>query len=187
MSESVPSSVTGFAHRRPRADSIASFTYFQEDDELPEWSEDVATVDEDDGGDDIGKLPEDELDYDLESGSILPRRRISEGFSRVSAQDSLLHRHDSTKTDASGTGPGARTTQKIYVLTEDLTIVVAGFGTDLIGLFVYFAICTLSGGLGYLVLRWLPSWRVRLMGFSKPLEECDWVVIEVRALSLQRR
>ncbi|MCJ1461071.1 hypothetical protein MMC28_011453, partial [Mycoblastus sanguinarius] len=186
MSESVPSSVTGFAHRRPRADSVASFTYFQEDDESPEWSEDQAVINEVDESIDNGQEPEEDLQYDLESGSLSPKRRKSSGFSRPSVEDPLLYRHDSTKTDASALGRGARTNQKIYVVAEDLTIVVAGFTTNQVGLLSYLVICILSLGLGYLVLRWLPRWRVRFIGSSKPLFECDWVVVEVRSLSCRR-
>ena len=70
MSESVPSSVTGFAHRRDRSDSVASFTYFQEDESSPEWSDDQAIIDDDVEDADVPKRSEDDLEYDLESGSI---------------------------------------------------------------------------------------------------------------------
>ena len=187
MSESVPSSVTGFAHRRDRADSVASFTYFQEDEESPEWSDDQAVIDEDVEDADVPKGSREDLEYDLESGSIPPKRRKSSGSSRTSAENPLLSRHDSAKTDTSGLGRGARSSQKIYVMTEDLTIVVAGFTTQNLGFLVYLCCCVLTLGLGYLVLRWLPRWRVRLIGSPKPLRECDWVVVEVRTLSRQRR
>lgn len=177
MSESVPSSVTGFAHRRDRADSVASFTYFQEDEESPEWSDDQAIIDEDVEDADVPKRSGD-LEYDLESGSISPKRRKSSGFSRTTAENPLLSRHDSAKTDTSGLGRGARSSQKIYVMTEDLTIVVAGFTTQILGFLIYLCCCVLTLGLGYLVLRWLPRWRVRLIGSPKPLRECDWVVVE---------
>ena len=186
MSESVPSSITGFAHRRPRADSIASFTYFQEDDESPEWSDDQAIVDEDEEDLDVAKQAEGDLAFDLESGSPSPQRRKSSGYSRTSAESPLLTRHDSTKTDASGLGRGPRSSQKIYVVAEDLTIVVAGFSTQMLGFVLYLCCCILSLGLGYLVLRWLPRWRVRLIGSPKPLRECDWVVVEVRSPSRHR-
>lgn len=178
MSESVPSSVTGFAHRRSRADSVASFTYFQEDDESPEWSVDQAVIDEEDEDTDIGKQPGENVEYDLESGIISSQRRKSSGFSKSTAEEPLLHRNDSTKTDASGFGRGARSSQKIYVVSEDLTIVVAGFTTKPLGLILYLTFCALSLGLGYLILRWLPRWRVRLTGSPKPLRECNWVVVE---------
>lgn len=186
MSESVPSSVTGFAHRRPRADSIASFTYFQEDDESPEWSDDQAIVDEDEEDQDVPKQAQGDLDFDLESGLSSPKRRKSSGYSRTSAESPLLARLDSAKTEASGHGRGSRSSQKIYVVAEDLTIVVAGFSTQTLGFMLYLSCCVLSLGLGFLILRWLPRWRVGLTGSPKPLRECDWVVVEVRPLSRHR-
>lgn len=184
MSESVPSSSTGFAHRHSRADSVTSFTYFQEDQESPDWPEDEAAVLEpDEENPDAGKQFEDEI-ASLETP---PKRRKSSGHSRGSVEDPLLFRPDSAKTDASNLGQWSRTTQKIYVVTEDLTIVIAGFVTRLTGLFAYIAICTLTLGLGYLVLRWIPRWRVQLTGTPKPLRECTWVVIEVRSTSSQKR
>ena len=179
MSESVPSSVTGFAHRRSRADSVASFTYFQEDDESPEWSEDQVVIDEDDPDGEHVKRAEEDPDFDLESASLSPKRRKSSGLSRASVERPLLHRHNSSKGGAIFDA-GARHSQKIYVVSEDLTIVVAGFTTKSFGLLLYFGICALSLGLGFLVLRWLPGWRVRFTGSPKPLRDCDWVVIEVR-------
>ncbi|MCJ1256606.1 hypothetical protein MMC24_004430 [Lignoscripta atroalba] len=130
MSESVPSSVTGFANRRSRADSTASFTYFEESQESPEWIEEEAVADE--GGSEEDDFL-DGVDHDLESAPSSPRRRKSSGFSRLSVEDPLLYRNDSTKTDTSGYGRGGRTTQKIYIVTEDLTVVVAGFSTSLPG------------------------------------------------------
>ncbi len=186
MSESVPSSVTGFAHRRSRADSVASFTYFQEDDESPEWSEDQAIIDEEEEDTNFTKQPGGDVEYDLESG-ISSQRRKSSGFSKSTAEEPLLHRHDSTRTDASGFGRAARLSQKIYVVSEDLTVVVAGFTTKPVGMILYLTLCVLSLGLGYLILRWLPRWRVRLTASAKPLRECDWVVIEVRQRSHHRK
>ena len=179
MSESVPSSVTGFAHRRPRADSIASFTYFQEEDESPEWSDDQAIVEDEEDGQ-LDKPLDDEPEYDLESGSTSPQVRKFSGFSKASVDHPLLRRYDSTKTDTSAHGRSAKTNQKIYVMAEDLTIVVAGFSTYWLGFIVYLALCTFSAGLLYLVFRWIPSWRVKVVGSAKPLRECEWVVIEVR-------
>lgn len=183
MSESVPSSLTGFAHRHSRADSITSFTYFQEGQESPDWSQDEEVILEPDEEDhDAGKQFEDEI-TSLEDP---PKRRKSSGHSRPSVEDPLLYRHDSAKTEASNFGQWSRASQKIYVVTEDLTIVVAGFTTRLTGLIAYIAVCTLTLGLGYLVLRWIPRWRVRLTGTPKPLRECTWVVVEVRWTSGQK-
>ena len=187
MSESVPSSVTGFAHRRPRADSVTSFTYFQEEDESPNWSDDQVIIDEeaDDAGD--AKHFEESSERDPESGQTSPQRRKSSGYSQSSDDHPLLNRHDSAKTDASAMGKGARFSQKVYVVSEDLTIVFAGFTTKSIGLVLYLTICCLTLGLGYLVLRWLPRWRVWLTGTATSLRECDWVVVEVRSPSHPRQ
>ena len=185
MSESVPSSVTGFAHRRPRTDSITSFTYFQEDDESPDWSEDQAVIDEDEGVGESRHL-ETELQHDLESG-LTPQRRKSSFISNTSVDRPLLYRHGSTRTDLSAYERTTRTTQKLYVVAEDLTIVIAGFVTNWIGFSLYLILCTLSGGLLYLLFRWIPRWRVRLIGSVTPLRDCEWVVIEVRSLPHRRR
>lgn len=165
---------------------MASFTYFQEDHESPESLEDQAVVDEQEEDTVSSKRPSEEMEDDLESGIIASQRRKSSTFSVSPDEEPLLHRRDSTKTDTSGFGRGARFSQKIYVTSEDLTVVVAGFTTNSLGMILYLTFCTLSLGLGYLILRWLPRWQVRLTGSPKPLRECDWVAIEVRQ-RLQRR
>ncbi|KAI9741983.1 MAG: hypothetical protein M1834_000372 [Cirrosporium novae-zelandiae] len=175
ISESVPSSIASFAHRRSRADSTASFTYFQESDESPEWPDEEAVDDE---------LEEEDgyvepTNGDLESGIHSPQARKSSTFSRSSVEDPLLRRHDSAKTDASGHPIHERTNQKLYIETEDLTIAIAGFNTSRTGFYVYTFICVATLGLGYLLLRWLPRWRVWLIGSPAPLRECSWVVVEV--------
>ena len=179
MAESVPTSVSSFAHRgRGRADSTASFTYYQEDEEenLPPSEDDSAILDD-----------ESELAYerdgsaDLEAGDVEEIRRTSSGYSRASVHDHLLRR-DSARTEGSNFDRGYRTSQKIYIVAEDLTIVVAGFRTSTLGYALYTTTCVLTCGLGYLLLRWLPRWQVRLVGTPSPLRECSWVVIEVRSI-----
>ena len=178
MSESIPSSTTGFAHRRARADSTASFTYFQENEESSEsshWPDDEAIEDPSDEEEEYTKSK----DGDLETGLASPKRRISSGFSRLSVEDPLLLRHNSARTDASGLGRAGRHNQKIYIVTEDLTVIFAGFSTSAFGMLAYIILCLTSFGIGYLIFRWLPCWKVRLVGSPKPLRECSWIVIEV--------
>ena len=179
ISESVPSSITGFAHRRPRSDSLASFTYLQRNDETSEWSDDQPFVDEDGDINDARKQADSIYDTDLESGETSPPRPISSVFSRDSVEDPLLHRWRSSESDGTVSQRGARTSQKIYVVSEDLTIVLAGFVTRRLGIAIYVFLCAISAGLGYLIFRWLPSWKVRLVGSPKCFRDCDWVVIEV--------
>jgi cation-transporting ATPase 13A2 len=176
MAESVPTSVSSFAHRRERADSTASFTYYQEDEEgnLPPSEDDSAIVD------DASEVQyEDDVSIDLEAGGSYHIRRASSGYSRASVHDRLL-RSESARTEGSNFERGNRTSQKIYIVTEDLTIVVAGFRTSRLGFALYTTICFLTCGLGYLVLRWLPRWQVSLVGSPSSLGDCSWVVIEVR-------
>ena len=179
MSESVPSSITGFANRRIRTDSVASFTYFEEPQESVLLDENEVITDQSDEDDDPLVSPEADDDGDLEAGHVSMRRRKSSGFSRLSVEDPLLYRHDSTKSNTSVYGSAGRTSQKIRIMTEDLTIVIAGFNSSYSGLAGYIALCVCTFGLGYLLFRWLPRWHVRLVGSQRPLQECSWVVIEV--------
>ena len=176
MSESVPTSISSFAHRRSRAGSTASFTYFQEE-EPAEWPDDEAIVDD---SDEEVEFPE--LEVDLEAGERPRPRRKTSALSRSSIDDPLLARRDSARTDASGYGHAARVSQKIYIITEDLTIVATGFTTSTIGSAIYMVICVFTLGFGYLLLRWLPHWRIRLVGSPTPLRDCTWVAIEVSLL-----
>ena len=173
MSESVPTSVTSFAHRRRRADSIASFTYLQPDDEdqmdmVDDASERAVDDDEHDSYD--------EDSVDLEAGE-LSMRRISSTLSRSSVHDRLL-RTDSGRSESIFGGKG-KMSQKIYIVNEDLTIVVAGFVTSRVGYALYVMICLATFGLGFLLLHWLPRWKVRVVGSPTALRESGWVVIEV--------
>lgn len=175
MSETIPTSITGFAHRRGRADSITSFTYFQEDGEAPEWPEEEAVADDSDEDDML-----EDVDYrDLEAGSISSKQRKFSDRSRYSADEPLLKRSDSTKSDTRALEAGGNFSQKLYIITEDLTIVIAGFTTSMFGFAAYMAICICTLGLAYLLLRWMPRWRINLIGSPAPLKACSWVVIEV--------
>jgi len=176
MSESIPTSITGFAHRRGRADSITSFTYFQEDDEAPEWPEEEAVVDD---SDEVNMFDESDHHRDLEAGSISSKRRKFSDRSRHSVDQPLLKRTDSTLSDTRALQVGGNFSQKLYIITEDLTIVVAGFTTSTIGFAAYMTICVCTMGLAYLLLRWMPRWRTKLIGSPSPLKACSWVVIEV--------
>ncbi|KAH9830068.1 putative cation-transporting ATPase [Teratosphaeria destructans] len=210
MSESVPTATSAFSHRRSRADSNASFHFYDDDDlERDEDEGDSAILEE--AGDGVNGdleagvyLGEDEEETAVEedgSISVDGRRRYSgdsakssrkssggdrrgsgrsraSNESRRSARAPLLRRHHSGASGDSRYREGGRLSQKIYIVTEDMTIVVAGFQTSVIGFAVYLCLCILTGGLGYLILRWLPKWYVRVVGRAVPLGEADWVVVE---------
>ena len=95
----------------------------------------------------------------------------------------LLSRHESARSLLSRKRAGGRVNQKVYIVTEDLTAVITGFSTSTVGFAIYIALCVLSLGVAYLVFRWMPKWRLKLVGVPTPLRECQWVAIEVsRAL-----
>lgn len=198
VSESVPDSTVGFfSRRRSRSDSVTSFTYYDEDQDSAEsWTEENETLEdgEESTHEDLNGAAAEYAspNADVEAaGRRPPQRRTSSGYSRSSkgsrrshdsAADPLLVRQrssDSATSGFSGIAFGKRTNQKIYIASEDLTIVLAGFRTSLIGYALYLTFCICTVGIGYLLFRWLPRWRIKLVGSASPLKDCQWVVIEV--------
>lgn len=175
--ESVPTSVSAFAYQYPRQrkGSISSFTYFQDQDETPEFSDEEAIEDLSDQED--GHMNGE--DRDLEAGESQSLRRKSSTRYRASADEPLLRRYDSARSDTQEHDEGGSFSQKLYIENEDLTMVFAGFSTSSLGYLMYVALCVLTGGIGYLVLRWIPRWRISLVGSPAPLGNCSWVVVEV--------
>ena len=168
--------MVSFAHRRSRADSTVSFTYFQD-------GEDFAELSNEDAVDDESEIDEQSLhglgDVDIESsrGSFVSKRMST---SRDSVEHPLLSRYMSASSYGRDRRTGSRLNQKIYIASEDLTAVFAGFSTSTGGMAIYLALCFLTGGLGYLLFRWMPRWRVKLIGKATPIGRCQWVAIEVR-------
>lgn len=151
-----------------------SFTYFQDDDGSLEWQNEEAV----DAESEIDGALEDDVETDLEAARSSAKSTRT-FYSRSSVEDPLLSRHDSVSSCARGRRAGGRLNQKIYIVTEDLTAVIAGFSTSTSGFIFYIALCIFSFGAAYLVFRWLPRWRVRLIGSPTPLWRCQWVAIEV--------
>lgn len=108
-------------------------------------------------------------------------RRRSSTYSRSSIHARLLRTtSDGTHTSIRGHG---RLSQKLHMVNEDLTIVIAGFRTSRVGYALYIMLCVSTFGLAFLLLRWLPRWLVRMIGQPSPLGESQWVVLEVNQLS----
>ncbi|KAI5285610.1 hypothetical protein KEM54_000434 [Ascosphaera aggregata] len=177
VSESVPSSSASFIHRRrSRRDSNVSFTFYQspEEDEGEPFNE--TRLDHTAVGDGVSELDASismDDDYDLEA--MTASRDPSVARSSVSTP---LLGQSTTKRGASLNWDGETVSQKVYLSTEDLTAVVTGFTTSRVGFLLYLLICIVSLGFGYLILRWLPRWRVHITGRTVPLAKADWVVIE---------
>jgi cation-transporting ATPase 13A3/4/5 len=165
-----------FAHRRNRTGSTVSFTYFQDGEDFEEWSNEDAVEEQ-------SEIDEESVhamgDADLESarGSFVSKRL---SVSRDSTEHPLLSRYMSASSYGRDRRSGNRLNQKVYIASEDLTAVFAGFSTSVGGFTLYVALCILTGGFAYLVFRWLPRWRVRLIGKPTPIGKCQWVAIEVR-------
>lgn len=163
-----------FAHRRNRTGSTVSFTYFQDGEDFEEWSNEDAVEEE-------SEVDEESVhggDTDLESarGSFVSKRM---SVSRDSVEHPLLSRYMSASSYGRDRRSGNRLNQKVYIASEDLTAVFAGFSTSTGGLAIYVALCIFTGGFAYLIFRWLPRWQVRLIGKPTPIGKCQWVAIEV--------
>jgi cation-transporting P-type ATPase 13A2 len=126
-------------------------------------------------------------DRDLEAGEPHSARRKSSGRQRVSSDAPLLHRHDSARSDTQEHDDGGNFSQKLYIEAEDLTMVLAGFTTSSAGFLLYVITCVVTAGIAYLLFRWLPRWRIRLVGTHAPLRKCSWVVVEVRHKATRKR
>ncbi|KAL7625454.1 hypothetical protein AAE478_004674 [Parahypoxylon ruwenzoriense] len=168
IAESLPTSLSAFSHRRQRAGSTASFSYYNEEENEPDprliLGEDGAVpfdMDETpfDFEDEEG-ISEVELENENPYEDYALRRRSSTQ-SRGSVHARLL-RTESAVTDASGLRGHGRVSQKLHMVNEDLTIVIAGFRTSRSGYAVYAILCVITFGLAYLLLRWLPRWQVKL-------------------------
>ncbi|KAK5233806.1 hypothetical protein LTR47_004924 [Exophiala xenobiotica] len=177
ISESVPSSQNTFAYQgrhRKRAGSITSYTYFDEDS--PQFSDDEEAVefisDEEDG-----HIPAEERDIEVGDGSSLHRKSSSRH--RASVEQPLLRRNASARSATQDHDEGGNVTHRIYLSADDFEMVVAGFSTSTLGFLLYIAICVLTAGIGYLVFRWVPRWRISMVGCPTPLKKCSWVVVEV--------
>lgn len=183
--------------RRSRRESNVSFTYFQENNGSFVWPDDrdeeaVIEPDQLENGDlRIHRIRSDEHDdHALERGHdddqeadvetpFRPSSYFGPTPSHDSAEDPLLWRRaSSTDHPRGGKTSDGIISQKIYIVSEDLTAAIAGFSTSVAGLATYLAICVFTCGLGYLIFRWVPKWRVSLIGTPTPLYKCQWVAIE---------
>ncbi|KAI5300506.1 hypothetical protein KEM56_002389, partial [Ascosphaera pollenicola] len=180
ISESVPSSSASFIHRRrSRRDSNVSFTFYQEPEEDEDDDEGLSirrpterhAAEEDQSDLDASVSMDDE--YDLEA--LAASHEASSGISHVSTP---LLGHGTSKRSGSFNWVGETISQKVYLSSEDLTAVITGFTTSRIGFALYLTFCIASFGFGFLLMKWMPRWRVQLIGRPVPLAQADWVVIE---------
>lgn len=68
--------------------------------------------------------------------------------------------------------------QRFYLAEEDIVVGIAGYSECWWKKLLYYVIILSTLGTGYLILRWLPKYRVNLMGTPCPLGVADWCIIE---------
>lgn len=68
--------------------------------------------------------------------------------------------------------------QRFYIAEEDLVIGIAGYKTSRLRYFLYKVMCIITGGLFYLLMRWMPHYKVKFYGIKVPLATAEWVVVE---------
>ncbi|KAK9330708.1 hypothetical protein V1520DRAFT_339783 [Lipomyces starkeyi] len=201
--DSVPSSISTFAHRqRSRSRSVSttrSFRFFdtaavERAHEIDQQIHGYQYDDDDEYGSDVfadhtSIRSTDEI-HSLHTvntnGSYRPHRGSFENidpskqFNRQDSTDMpLLDRSDSYE----GLPTEPRQTpdivqQTVYLSEEDLILALAGYKSSTHRIFIFVLLCICTCGLAYLILRWLPRYRVYLMGRKAPLSKCDWVVLE---------
>ncbi|RKF63313.1 putative cation-transporting ATPase [Erysiphe neolycopersici] len=167
IAESVPMSLASFTQCKRRADSNTNFSIYRADNEFRSLSDENAIAD------DESEIMADEDLIDIESGERSYYRTSTE----ITNQAYLLRRN-STKTNTSYKSNENRIGQKISIPVEDLTIAIVGFRTSYLGYTLYIIASIISFGAIYLALRWIPRWKVYLIGKKSPLRNCTWVVIE---------
>ncbi|RCI13511.1 hypothetical protein L249_5504 [Ophiocordyceps polyrhachis-furcata BCC 54312] len=197
MAESFPSSASAFSHRRARATSTTSFSFYDEEESAPfvtfydqEYARSRRSTNDGYTGRNIGDVdeaadsdyfPSDEQGQADDDPEFPSHDYPPSTDSALQSQDpSQLHllRRDSVATAASLCENSGRTSQKLYMANEDLTIAIAGFRTGRVGRATYVLLCVLTFGLAFLLFRWLPRWHVAIIGRPRPLRDCDWVVVE---------
>lgn len=179
ISESIPSSTVSFIHRRSRGNSdVSGLDYHHDEEDSVEWpTEDLSMVESNLGEDD------DEVLHDLSGPDLRPDRASllskRKPHHHSSLEEPLLPRQMSTGSFSRDHRAGNRSSQKIYMRSEDLSALFTGYSTSVLGFVSYVILCTVTLGIAYLFFRWLPHWRIRLVGKRSPFSQCQWIAVKV--------
>ena len=173
---SVPSSLSAFAHRRDSSATLAAGgspppKFFAEEFDLD--AEEALTE---------ASVAETDTERSVDTGraAVVDTQEQVTSAELESGRVPLLE-HRQTLSHASDAEPADienRTTQKMYLEEEDLIIVITGFKEFRTRGLIYHILCVATFGLLYLLLRWMPRWKLRLLAKAVPLVECEWVVVE---------
>lgn len=123
-----------------------------------------------------------ESDNDSSYGSFIEdryRRRSSASSGRSTSIADLISDHLDAETQAffEEFNPRAKY-QRYYLAEEDIVIGIAGYSDCWWKQVIYYFICVITFGIGFLLLRWFPRYRINLLGNQRPLGKADWCVIE---------
>lgn len=130
----------------------------------------------------LEQRPHHESDNDSSYGSFIEdryRRRSSVSSGRSRSMDELTSDHLDAETQAyfEEFNPRAKY-QRYYLAEEDIVIGIAGYVDCWWKQVIYYFICIFTFGIGFLLLRWFPRYRINLLGNQRPLGKADWCVIE---------
>lgn len=125
-----------------------------------------------------GRVMMDDLEERRSHGSSdFERRRRRSSNSTFDSQADLLYDDYEPNTDTNDFDSQAEY-QRFYLAEEDLVIGIAGYKNNTLKLCLYWLLCIVTLGVGYLILRWLPRYQINLIGDKAPLGIADWCVIE---------
>ncbi|QLQ79504.1 hypothetical protein HG537_0C01510 [Torulaspora globosa] len=74
--------------------------------------------------------------------------------------------------------PSQQYYQRFYISEEDLVIGIAGYKTSRLRFWFFRFLCVVTGGLFYLLMRWMPYYKVKIYGIKVPLAIAEWVIVE---------
>lgn len=123
-----------------------------------------------------------DFDNDSSYGSSIEdryRRRSSATSGRSGSLAELASYHLDAETQAffEEFNPRAKY-QRYYLAEEDIVIGIAGYSDCWWKQILYYLVCISTFGIGFLLLRWFPRYRINLLGNLRPLGKADWCVIE---------
>ncbi|KAF0454787.1 P-type ATPase-like protein [Gigaspora margarita] len=75
-------------------------------------------------------------------------------------------------------GPDDTSIQRVYLEEEDLNILLVGYKFNRYRLYIYYILCVLTGGIFYLIGRWIPKLWVWSVGNVCELGKAEWVVVK---------
>ncbi|KAL4735508.1 hypothetical protein BDV11DRAFT_208448 [Aspergillus similis] len=173
ISESIPSSVASFSRRRSRRNSTITFSNHQEQEDAVEWPPRRSVDLEDQVDDTISP------DIDDTGSTKFSYRSRQSAYRRSSVEDPLLPRRSLSFGSSNNEWKSKdRIKQEIHIASEDSTLIITGFRTATTGAVLYFFLCTVTLGFAFLIFRWLPRWKIKLLGRYSPLSRCQWAVVE---------